>query len=296
MRNKRWQLGRVILSSTLFLSPHSLSLPLFLTNAQQSHCSYFPASNSQQQEQPEQEQIAIAIAIAMELSSVHSRSLKPNPDDDNDTNLSTQLIPEATSKKRKVLQKTVVTVKIGSKKAAIGVGKMKNEGPPPDFWSWRKYGQKPIKGSPYPRGYYRCSTTKGCSAKKQVERCKTDGSMFIITYTSTHNHPGPNISTLNLDQTQEQIQPQPLDQGQNQDVHPIQGLEKQDQDQSEEEEEEEELSMEEEEEEEEEEEKANKTEAENHDHFFDELEELPSPQPFSSYFFDEIRLISAAPS
>jgi len=62
---------------------------------------------------------------------------------------------------------------------------------PSDLWAWRKYGQKPIKGSPYPRGYYRCSSSKGCSARKQVERSRTDPSMLVITYTSDHNHPWP---------------------------------------------------------------------------------------------------------
>lgn len=60
-----------------------------------------------------------------------------------------------------------------------------------DMWSWRKYGQKPIKGSPYPRGYYRCSTSKGCLARKQVERNRSDPGMFIVTYTAEHNHPMP---------------------------------------------------------------------------------------------------------
>ncbi|XP_010915790.1 probable WRKY transcription factor 29 [Elaeis guineensis] len=60
-----------------------------------------------------------------------------------------------------------------------------------DMWAWRKYGQKPIKGSPYPRGYYRCSSSKGCLARKQVERSRTDPAMFIITYTAEHNHPLP---------------------------------------------------------------------------------------------------------
>ncbi|CAA0842552.1 WRKY transcription factor 22 [Striga hermonthica] len=60
-----------------------------------------------------------------------------------------------------------------------------------DVWSWRKYGQKPIKGSPYPRGYYRCSTSKGCLARKQVERNRSDPGMFIVTYTAEHNHPMP---------------------------------------------------------------------------------------------------------
>ncbi|KAL3631595.1 hypothetical protein CASFOL_024579 [Castilleja foliolosa] len=62
---------------------------------------------------------------------------------------------------------------------------------PSDLWAWRKYGQKPIKGSPFPRGYYRCSSSKGCSARKQVERSRTDPNMLVITYTCEHNHPWP---------------------------------------------------------------------------------------------------------
>ncbi|GAB4861672.1 WRKY Transcription Factor [Ancistrocladus abbreviatus] len=65
------------------------------------------------------------------------------------------------------------------------------EGLSSDMWAWRKYGQKPIKGSPYPRGYYRCSSSKGCMARKQVERNRSDPKMFIVTYTAEHNHPMP---------------------------------------------------------------------------------------------------------
>ncbi|XP_021646457.2 probable WRKY transcription factor 29 isoform X1 [Hevea brasiliensis] len=60
-----------------------------------------------------------------------------------------------------------------------------------DMWAWRKYGQKPIKGSPYPRNYYRCSSLKGCLARKHVERCSTDPSLFIVTYTAEHSHAHP---------------------------------------------------------------------------------------------------------
>eukprot|EP00249_Psilotum_nudum_P011710 c23339_g1_i2 orf=527-1105(-) len=41
------------------------------------------------------------------------------------------------------------------------------------------------------RGYYRCSSSKGCSARKQVERSRSDPSMLLITYTSDHNHSWP---------------------------------------------------------------------------------------------------------
>lgn len=59
---------------------------------------------------------------------------------------------------------------------------------PPDEYSWRKYGQKPIKGSPHPRGYYKCSSMRGCPARKHVERCVDEPSMLIVTYEGEHNH------------------------------------------------------------------------------------------------------------
>ncbi|KAL1210431.1 putative WRKY transcription factor 11 [Cardamine amara subsp. amara] len=59
---------------------------------------------------------------------------------------------------------------------------------PPDEYSWRKYGQKPIKGSPHPRGYYKCSTFKECPARKHVERALDDPAMLIVTYEGEHRH------------------------------------------------------------------------------------------------------------
>ncbi len=41
------------------------------------------------------------------------------------------------------------------------------------------------------RGYYRCSSSKGCLARKQVERSHNDPSMLIISYSAEHNHPWP---------------------------------------------------------------------------------------------------------
>ncbi|XP_077252249.1 putative WRKY transcription factor 65 [Tasmannia lanceolata] len=89
---------------------------------------------------------------------------------------------------RRAVQKHVVSVPI----ADVEGSRLKGEGAPPsDSWAWRKYGQKPIKGSPYPRGYYRCSSSKGCPAKKQVERSRVDPTMLVITYACEHNHSLP---------------------------------------------------------------------------------------------------------
>ncbi|CAN0926570.1 Probable WRKY transcription factor 49 [Linum grandiflorum] len=56
-----------------------------------------------------------------------------------------------------------------------------------DGYKWRKYGQKSIKNSPYPRSYYKC-TNRRCSAKKQVERSRDEQDTLIITYEGLHLH------------------------------------------------------------------------------------------------------------
>ncbi|XP_027065103.1 probable WRKY transcription factor 69 [Coffea arabica] len=95
-------------------------------------------------------------------------------------------------KKRKGAQKKVITVPIGEGDGSRSKGEVY---PPPDSWSWRKYGQKPIKGSPYPRGYYRCSSSKGCPARKQVERSCLDPTKLLVTYSCEHNHPIPTTTS-----------------------------------------------------------------------------------------------------
>ncbi|XP_028753211.1 WRKY transcription factor 71-like [Neltuma alba] len=59
-----------------------------------------------------------------------------------------------------------------------------------DGYRWRKYGQKAVKNSPYPRSYYRCTTQK-CTVKKRVERSFEDPTTVITTYEGQHNHPVP---------------------------------------------------------------------------------------------------------
>ncbi|XP_027772857.1 probable WRKY transcription factor 27 [Solanum pennellii] len=58
-------------------------------------------------------------------------------------------------------------------------------------WAWRKYGQKYIKGSPFQRNYYKCSTSKHCEAKKQIEKISKDENIFLVSCSGEHNHYPP---------------------------------------------------------------------------------------------------------
>ncbi|XP_065860547.1 probable WRKY transcription factor 57 isoform X2 [Euphorbia lathyris] len=56
-----------------------------------------------------------------------------------------------------------------------------------DGYRWRKYGQKAVKNSPFPRSYYRCTNGK-CTVKKRVERSCEDPTIVITTYEGQHCH------------------------------------------------------------------------------------------------------------
>ncbi|KAJ1688670.1 hypothetical protein LUZ63_012825 [Rhynchospora breviuscula] len=63
-----------------------------------------------------------------------------------------------------------------------------------DGFHWRKYGQKVVKGNPYPRSYYRCTSPK-CNVRKYVEKVSDELGSFVTTYEGRHNHEAPSRRT-----------------------------------------------------------------------------------------------------
>ncbi|KAL3037168.1 hypothetical protein AAZX31_01G050700 [Glycine max] len=69
--------------------------------------------------------------------------------------------------------------------------------PADDGYNWRKYGQKQVKGSEFPRSYYKC-THPNCSVKKKVER-SLEGHVTAIIYKGEHNHQRPHPNKRSKD-------------------------------------------------------------------------------------------------
>ncbi|PKA58961.1 putative WRKY transcription factor 53 [Apostasia shenzhenica] len=83
------------------------------------------------------------------------------------------------------------------------------EAPTDDGHSWRKYGQKDILGSKFPRCTHR--HTHGCLATKQVQRSDEDPSIFDISYRGAHtcsqDHRLPTAGPPPEDRTLQRISP-----------------------------------------------------------------------------------------
>lgn len=72
-----------------------------------------------------------------------------------------------------------------------------------DGYNWRKYGQKKVKGSEFPRSYYKC-THPSCPVKRKVETA-LDGRIAEIVYNGEHNHPKPHPPKKPLPSTSTEI-------------------------------------------------------------------------------------------
>ncbi|KAL2483705.1 putative WRKY transcription factor 20 [Forsythia ovata] len=70
-----------------------------------------------------------------------------------------------------------------------GVSSITAERTSDDGYNWRKYGQKLVKGSEFPRSYYKC-TYPSCEVKKIFERSPS-GQITEIVYKGSHDHPKP---------------------------------------------------------------------------------------------------------
>lgn len=71
-----------------------------------------------------------------------------------------------------------------------------------DGHAWRKYGQKQILHSTYPRHYFRCTHKydKKCQATKQVQKIQDNPPLFRTTYYGNHTcKPFPRVSQIILD-------------------------------------------------------------------------------------------------
>ncbi|KAK1388380.1 WRKY domain-containing protein [Heracleum sosnowskyi] len=84
-------------------------------------------------------------------------------------------------------RKTVIKREI-KRVTTSGSSKVGADDIPADKYSWKKYDQKLIPGTLFPRGYYKCNSAQGCPARKHVERDSKDPTVLILIYEGEHRH------------------------------------------------------------------------------------------------------------
>ncbi|KAI4378596.1 hypothetical protein MLD38_016055 [Melastoma candidum] len=102
------------------------------------------------------------------------------------------------SKRRKSENQSEEVAEQDAQDPAVAKQNLANPDKLGDGFRWRKYGQKVVKGNPYPRSYYRCTGTK-CNVRKYVERSSDDPRSFVTTYEGKHNHEMPLKTDNNAD-------------------------------------------------------------------------------------------------
>ncbi|KAM3713894.1 hypothetical protein ACB098_01G293500 [Castanea mollissima] len=98
-----------------------------------------------------------------------------------------QMAPSTSDPRNSMMEQSEASHSDRKYQPTIAVDKPTNDG-----YNWRKYGQKQVKGSEFPRSYYKC-THLNCPVKKKVER-SPEGQITEIIYKGQHNHelPQPN--------------------------------------------------------------------------------------------------------
>ncbi|KAK8488362.1 hypothetical protein V6N13_028073 [Hibiscus sabdariffa] len=92
------------------------------------------------------------------------------------------------SDKKYMFKKRKTTCSGWSERVRVCCSGTSLEGPLDDGYCWRKYGQKDILGSNFPRAYYRCTHrySQGCLAAKQVQKSNDDPTILEVKYRGRH--------------------------------------------------------------------------------------------------------------
>ncbi|QHN77010.1 putative WRKY transcription factor [Arachis hypogaea] len=132
---------------------------------------------------------SISSASSEAVNDEHNKTVEQDDDDDDDDSEEDEGEEEQQKKTKKEL-KAKKTKQKRQREPRFAFMTKSEVDHLEDGYRWRKYGQKAVKNSPFPRSYYRC-TSASCNVKKRVERSFTDPSVVVTTYEGQHIHPSP---------------------------------------------------------------------------------------------------------